>query len=226
MPLIALSGGWIPDLAYAAIERATALFLKWVGGQAGPVVDVSAKAELPERDTVILRGSTIEQVLGIQLSDTEVQRMFSALGFTIEADPALGQWRCTAPSWRFDMGREADLIEEVARLHGFDNIPAQPLSGMGAATVDREDQTPISLLKHRLVARGFNEAITFSFVSPESQRLIDPELDPIALRNPISSDLAVMRTSLIPGLLGVAVHNIKRQRPRVRIFETGLRFFP
>lgn len=215
-----------PDLAYAAIERATALFLKWVGGQAGPVVDVSAKAELPERDTVILRGSTIEQVLGIQLSDTEIQRMFSALGFTIEADPGLGQWRCTAPSWRFDMGREADLIEEVARLHGFDNIPAQPLSGMGAATVDREDQTPISLLKHRLVARGFNEAITFSFVSPESQRLIDPELDPIALRNPISSDLAVMRTSLIPGLLGVAVHNIKRQRPRVRIFETGLRFFP
>lgn len=215
-----------PELAYTAIERATALLLKWVGGEAGPITDVSSATHLPQRDAVVLRASTIEQMLGIELPDTEIRRMFSALGFTIEADLEVGQWRCTAPSWRFDMGREADLIEEVARLYGFDNIPVQPLGGTGAAMVDPENHTPVSLLKHRLVARGFNEAITFSFVSPEMQRLIDPALDPIVLRNPISSDLAVMRTSLIPGLLGAAAHNLKRQRPRVRIFEMGLRFFP
>jgi len=215
-----------PELVYTAIERATALFVEWVGGEAGPVIDVSSEADLPQREPVVLRASAIEQMLGIELPDTEIQRMFSALGFTIEAEPEASQWRCTAPSWRFDMGREADLIEEVARLHGFDNIPARPLGGNGAAAVDPESQAPVSLLKQRLVARGFNEAITFSFISPALQQLIDPELGPIALRNPISSDLAVMRTSLIPGLLGAAAHNIKRQRPRVRIFETGLRFLP
>ena len=215
-----------PELVYTAIERATALFIEWVGGEAGPVIDVSSEADLPQRDPVVLRGSAIEQMLGIELPDTEIQRMFSALGFIIEAEPEARQWRCTAPSWRFDMGREADLIEEVARLHGFDNIPARPLGGNGAANLDPESRAPVSLLKQRLVARGFNEAITFSFVSPALQQLIDPGLDPIALRNPISSDLAVMRTSLIPGLLGAAAHNIKRQRPRVRIFETGLRFLP
>ncbi len=215
-----------PELAYTAIERATALFLECVGGEAGPVIDVSSAADLPQRDAVSLRTSAIEQMLGIALSDSELQRMFAALGFSVVAGPTAGEWQCTAPSWRFDMGREADLIEEVARLYGFDNIPARSLGGNAAATVEPEHQTPLSLLKHRLVARGFSEAITFSFVSPELQRLIDPELDPVALRNPISSDLAVMRTSLIPGLLGAAAHNIKRQRPRVRLFETGLRFFP
>ena len=215
-----------PELVYTAIERATALFIEWVGGEAGPVIDVSSEADLPQRDPVVLRGSAIEQMLGIELPDTEIQRMFSALGFIIEAEPEARQWRCTAPSWRFDMGREADLIEEVARLHGFENIPARPLGGNGAANLDPESRAPVSLLKQRLVARGFNEAITFSFVSPALQQLIDPGLDPIALRNPISSDLAVMRTSLIPGLLGAGAHNIKRQRPRARIFETGLRFLP
>ena len=215
-----------PELAYTAIERATALFLEWVGGEAGPVVDVSSEEHLPRRPAVVLRGSTIEQTLGIELPETEIQRMFSALGFAVAANPASQEWTCTAPSWRFDMGREADLIEEVARLHGFDNIPARPLGGNAPASVEPESQTPVSLLKHRLVARGFNEAITFSFVSPELQRIMDPDLDPIALRNPISADLAVMRTSLLPGLLAAAAHNVKRQRPRIRLFETGLRFFP
>ena len=215
-----------PELPFTAIERATALFLEWVGGEAGPVIDVSSKDELPRRQTVLLRGSTIAQTLGIDLPDGEIQRMFSALGFAVVANPEAEEWACTAPSWRFDMGREADLIEEVARLHGFDNIPVRPLGGNGPSSVDPERQTPVSLLKHRLVARGFNEAITFSFVSPELQRIMDPDVDPIALRNPISADLAVMRTSLLPGLLAAAAHNVKRQRSRIRLFETGLRFFP
>ena len=215
-----------PELVYTAIERATALFLECVGGEAGPVVDVSSPADLPVREPVNLRVSAIRQMLGVDVAPETVARFFTAMGFAVEVDTVTDQWLCTAPSWRFDMGREADLIEEVARLYGYDNVPAAPLGGLGSTRGQPETVAPVALLKQRLASRGFNEAITFSFVSPEWQRLIDPALDPVALRNPISADLAVMRTSLLPGLFGAAAHNIKRQRPRVRLFETGLRFLP
>jgi phenylalanyl-tRNA synthetase beta chain len=124
------------------------------------------------------------------------------------------------------MGREADLLEEIARIHGYDNIPVEPVRGAASAAASAESATPQSVIKQRLVARGFNEAITFSFVSPELQQLVHPEIEPVTLKNPISSDLAVMRTSLMPGLLGAAAHNVNRQQTRVRLFETGLRFMP
>ena len=215
-----------PELAYQAIERATQLFLECVGGEAGPVVDVTSAADLPQREPVTLKAASIQRMLGIDLASDEVTRIFKGLGFAVEADADSGSWLCTAPSWRFDMGREADLLEEIARIHGYDNIPVEPVRGAPSAGAAAETATPQSVIKQRLVARGFNEAITFSFVSPELQQLIDPEIEPVALKNPISSDLAVMRTSLIPGLLGAAAHNLNRQQPRVRLFETGLRFMP
>ena len=214
------------ELAYQAVERATQLFLECVGGEAGPVTDVTSSVHLPKREAVSLKASSIRRMLGIDLASDEVTRIFKGLGFAIEADAATGSWLCTAPSWRFDMGREADLLEEIARIHGYDNIPVEPVRGAASAAASAESAMPQSVIKHRLVARGFNEAITFSFVSPELQQLIHPEIEPVALKNPISSDLAVMRTSLIPGLLGAAAHNINRQQTRVRLFETGLRFMP
>lgn len=215
-----------PELAYRAIERATQLLLDCVGGEAGPVTDVSSPADLPVHEPVTVRAAAIQQMLGIDIPAEEVTRIFSGLGFAVEVAADEATWSCTAPSWRFDMGREADLIEEIARIYGYDNIPVEPLRGAGSASAIAESKTPQTLLKQRLIARGFSEAITFSFVSPEQQRLIDPEIDPIALQNPISSDLAVMRTSLIPGLLSAAAHNVNRQQTRVRLFETGLRFLP
>jgi phenylalanyl-tRNA synthetase beta chain len=215
-----------PELAYQAVERATQLFLQCVGGEAGPVTDVTSSTDLPQRESVTLKAASIQRMLGIDLAADEVTRIFTGLGFAVEADADNGSWLCTAPSWRFDMGREADLLEEIARIHGYDNIPVEPVRGAASAAASAESATPQSVIKQRLVARGFNEAITFSFVSPELQQLIDPEIEPVALKNPISSDLAVMRTSLIPGLLGAAAHNINRQQTRVRLFETGLRFMP
>lgn len=215
-----------PELAYQAVERATQLFLEYVGGEAGPVTDVTSSTDLPKREPVTLKAASIRRMLGIDLAADEVTRIFTGLGFVVEAHTDGGCWLCTAPSWRFDMGREADLLEEIARIHGYDNIPVEPVRGAASAAAAVESATPQSVIKQRLVARGFNEAITFSFVSPELQRLIDPEIEPVALKNPISSDLAVMRTSLIPGLLGAAAHNINRQQTRVRLFETGLRFMP
>ena len=215
-----------PELAYQAVERATQLFLEYVGGEAGPVTDVTSSTDLPKREPVTLKAASIRRMLGIDLAADEVTRIFTGLGFVVEAHTDGGCWLCTAPSWRFDMGREADLLEEIARIHGYDNIPVEPVRGAASAAAAVESATPQSVIKQRLVARGFNEAITFSFVSPELQRLIDPEIEPVALKNPISSNLAVMRTSLIPGLLGAAAHNINRQQTRVRLFETGLRFMP
>ena len=215
-----------PELAYRAMERATQLLLDCVGGEAGPVTDVSSPTDLPVHEPVAVRAAAIQQMLGINIAAEEVTRILSGLGFAVEVNADQDTWSCTAPSWRFDMGREADLIEEIARIYGYDNIPVEPLRGAGSASAIVESETPQTLLKQRLIARGFNEAITFSFVSPEQQRLIDPEIEPIALQNPISSDLAVMRTSLIPGLLSAAAHNVNRQQTRVRLFETGLRFLP
>ena len=215
-----------PELPYRAIERATTLLMEWVGGKPGPSTDISATEHLPARTGVTLRASAIEAMLGIEVPADEVTRILKGLGFEVVVDSAAQEWCCTAPSWRFDMGLEADLIEEIARIFGYDNIPTQPVQGASQAGVNSEATASLADIRHRLVSRGFNEAITFSFVSPDAQALFDPDWVPVALKNPISSDLAVMRTSLLPGLAGAAAHNIKRQITRVRFFETGLRFLP
>lgn len=215
-----------PELAYQAMERATALLLECVGGDAGSVVDVSSPSNLPHREPVLLRKEAVSTMLGIDVADDEITRIFSGLGFKIVPGDRPDTWECTAPSWRFDMGREADLIEEIARIVGYDNIPVAPLSGAASVNALPETQLSKASIKQRLVGRGFSEAITFSFVSPELQQQFDPELAPVSLQNPISSDLAVMRTSLIPGLVAAASHNVKRQQSRVKLFETGLRFMP
>ena len=215
-----------PELAYQAMERATALLLECVGGDAASVVDVTSPSDLPSRTSVLLRKETVSRMLGLDVADEEIVRIFTGLGFEITPGETDGTWSCTAPSWRFDMGREADLIEEIARIVGYNNIPVAPLSGAASVGSLSETQLSKASIKQRLVGRGFSEAITFSFVSPELQQQFDPELAPVSLQNPISSDLAVMRTSLMPGLVAAAGHNIKRQQSRVKLFETGLRFMP
>ena len=215
-----------PELAYQAMERATALLLECVGGDAASVVDVTSPSDLPRCEPVLLRKEAVDTMLGIDVADDEITRIFSGLGFKIVPGDRAGTWKCTAPSWRFDMGREADLIEEIARTVGYDNIPVALLSGAASVNALPETQLSKASIKQRLVGRGFSEAITFSFVSPELQQQFDPKLAPVSLQNPISSDLAVMRTSLIPGLVAAASHNIKRQQSRVKLFETGLRFMP
>jgi phenylalanyl-tRNA synthetase beta chain len=215
-----------PELPYRAIERATTLLLEWVGGKPGPITDISATEHLPPRAGVTLRASAIEAMLGIEVPADEVTRILKGLGFEVVHDAAAQEWCCTAPSWRFDMGLEADLIEEIARIFGYDNIPTQPVQGASQAGANSEAIASLAEIRYRLVSRGFNEAITFSFVSPGAQALFNPDWVPVSLKNPISSDLAVMRTSLLPGLAGAAAHNIKRQTTRIRLFETGLRFLP
>jgi phenylalanyl-tRNA synthetase beta chain len=214
--------GVSPELQRLALERATALLIAIAGGQPGPVVDVCAAEHLPQRAPIRLRRARIGRVLGATIADAEVQDILTRLGLTLETTD--DGWLATPPAWRFDLGIEEDLIEELARVHGYDNIvttaPVAPL----AMTALPEGRVEEGALRRVLIERGYQEAITFSFVEPKLQALLDPENAPIALANPISADLAVMRTTLWASLIPAVLHNVRRQQTRVRLFETGLRF--
>lgn len=212
------------ELQRAAMERATALFLQIVGGEPGPVSEVVSTDQLPKREPIALRPGRIQRVLGFGMAAKQVERILTGLGIAVTANDA--GWSCVPPSWRFDIAQEVDLIEELARVYGYNNLPVSHIKADLQIKPSSETQRSLTVIKQRLAARGFFEAITFSFVSPEQQAMFDPELAPVALRNPISADLSVMRTSLLPGLLKVLSHNVKRQANRVRVFETGLRFLP
>lgn len=216
------------ELQRTAIERATALLLEIVGGEAGPVVEKISEAELPQCAEITLIEEHIEKMLGLTIEASEVEEILTRLGMNISKIDSNGKngWKVIAPSYRFDMAIEADLIEELARIYGYNRLPVRtPMAAMPLQAVP-ENVLAMKDVRRQLVGRGYQEAITYSFVDPEIQKLLDPEVTPLALANPISADLSVMRTNLWAGLVQTAVHNIKRQQPRVRLFETGLSFVP
>jgi phenylalanyl-tRNA synthetase beta chain len=212
------------ELQRRAIERASALLIEICGGSAGPVTEAISEHNLPKRQHIELRQSRLTQLLGMSLEASEVLEILIRLGLKAETTEA--GWQIKAPSYRFDIAIEADLIEEVARVQGYNNLPSK--SALGSAHLKRSHEQKLSLrtLKRQLVAEGYQEAITYSFVELKLQQLLDPESKPLTLLNPISSDLAVMRTNLWPGLINAVQHNLNRQQTRVALFETGLRFVP
>lgn len=212
------------QLQVTAIERATQLLLDIVGGQPGPVQEVISEADLPVANEVHLRESRIQRVLGLTIEKSEVTAMLSRLGLGItETDDG---WNIIAPSWRFDIAIEADLLEEIARIYGYNRLPVTTIHTDLKLRPKSETKTGIKLVRSQLLARGYQEAITYSFVDPKSQQLVCPGDEVVTLANPISADMAVMRTSLWPGLLNALHYNLSRQRTRVRLFESGLRFIP
>lgn len=202
-----------------AIERATELLLDIVGGQAGPVVEKTATKQ--SLKVVTLSAKRLEQVLGMCFELSDVTEMFERLGFEVNAN-AEG-WECVIPSWRFDIAIEADLIEEVARVYGYNNLPTRQLYVPVNFVPRKEAQTPLQRVQQHLLSRDYQEAITYSFIDTSQQQWFCDET-PVAVQNPISSDMSVMRTSLLPGLIQAMQHNNKRQISRVRLFETGLQF--
>ncbi|KAB7654790.1 phenylalanine--tRNA ligase subunit beta [Plesiomonas shigelloides] len=207
-----------------AMERATALLLDICGGEAGPVVDVTSAAHLPQAATITLRRSKLDALIGYHVEDDVVTDILTRLGCQV-SKTAEG-WTAVAPSWRFDMEIEEDLVEEVARIFGYNNIPNEaPLAEL-RMNDHREANLPLKRVKAALVDKGYQEAITYSFVDPKVQALLHPGEEAMILPNPISVDMSAMRLSLWSGLLGAAVYNQNRQQPRVRIFESGLRFVP
>ncbi len=212
------------ELQRNAIERATALLLEIVGGEAGPVVEKTSEADLPSCAEIVLVEAHIEKMLGLTIEASEVEEILTRLGMQLSKMDA--GWKVIAPSYRFDMAIEADLIEELARIYGYNRLPVRtPMAATPLLPVP-ENELAMKDVRRQLVGRGYQEAVTYSFVDPATQKLLDPEVAPLALANPISADLSVMRTNLWAGLVQTAVHNIKRQQPRVRLFETGLSFVP
>ena len=211
-----------PELQGTAIERATQLLLDIVGGEAGPITDVSIAEHLPQRAPIMLRYERVSRVLGRVISKATIQDILQRLDMKTEAISA--GWQVTAPGFRFDIEGEIDLIEEIARIYGYSEIPSVRPTLRGQMVPRPEAHIQLEAFKQVLVQRGYQEAITYSFVDPTIQQLVDPDAESIVLANPISADLSVMRTSLWAGLLQAAQHNLNRQQNRVRLFESGLRF--
>jgi phenylalanyl-tRNA synthetase beta chain len=205
-----------------ALERATALLVAIAGGEPGPVVTETLAAELPVRSAVLLRRDRLDSLLGIQVPDAEVLRMFRALGMSIET--VAEGWHIVPPAARFDIAIEEDLIEEVVRLYGYDQIP--DIAGSVPLRLAQSTETLVSVDRMRagLVDQGYQEAVTYSFIDPQLDALFAGDDAYIELQNPISSAQSVMRRSLWPGLIQALKLNLNRQENRVRLFEYGVRF--
>jgi phenylalanyl-tRNA synthetase beta chain len=213
-----------PDLQRRAVERATALLLAIVGGRPGPVVEASVRAQLPKIPVVPLRAARIERLLGYRPSSAEVTATLRRLGMKVKA---VGRdWRVTPPSHRFDIRREVDLIEEIARIHGYERLPSRRPQAVMRAVAQPESRVGVNRLRATLADRDYQEVVTYSFVDPAAAALFDPAIQPKKLANPIAADMAVMRTSLWPGLLKTVSYNLNRQQDRVRVFEVGRCFVP
>lgn len=212
------------QLQRAAIERATQLIVLICGGLPGPVVEAVAPDHLPARRPVRLRTARVAKVLGIAFTAGQIEKLLQGLGFALQR--AGDDFVITPPSHRFDIAIEEDLIEEVARVHGYDNIPAlPPQASLAMLPLPEARRLPMQV-RRLLAERGYHEVVTYSFVDSAWETDFTGNAAPIALANPIASQMAVMRSGLIAGLADVLATNRKRQNERVRVFEIGRCFLP
>lgn len=211
-----------PTIQKLAIERATELIMTLSQGAAGPITEVRAAEFLPKSTTITLRKSRLSRVLGFEIPDQDVSDTLHYLGMHVTA--VAEGWQVVAPDYRFDIAREVDLIEEVVRVYGYQHIPQRKPALPVTFIAQSELKLPVQRLRHLLIDRGYQEVITYSFISQQLQAMFDPEHQALALVNPLSPELAVMRTTLWPSLVSVLSYNLNRQVSRLRLFETGLRF--
>ncbi|MCY4164625.1 MAG: phenylalanine--tRNA ligase subunit beta [Gammaproteobacteria bacterium] len=205
-----------------ALELATELIAGAAGGRAGPVVDSKDGARLPQREPIRLRRDRLAALLGLALPDTEVAAMLRGLGMKVRM--LKKGWRVTPPSFRFDLDREIDLVEEIARVHGYENIPETPARWSAHPAPSSERQVDVDRIRALLVDRGYCECINYSFLDKETHQAFHAGAPELELANPLSSELSVLRGSLWPGLLRNWRDNRDRGMPRARLFEVGICF--
>lgn len=213
-----------PTIQELALERATELLLTIVGGQAGPVVCEQCLAYMPDVPPILLRYARIEKILGYPVVRERITTLLSALGMQLLEQGA--DWQVTVPSSRFDVTQEIDLIEEIARLVGYDNIPERPARGASQMVNLPNTQVTLNTFADYWVQQGYSEIISFSFIDKKDHELFQLQPAPLALLNPLSNDLAAMQVSLLPGLLSTWRYNQNRQGERIRLFEIGRCFIP
>lgn len=211
-----------PLLQSTALERATQLILDIAGGEPGPVVDVMQEHYLPKPVTIVLRSDKVNKLLGLTIESAQIESILQKLGFSCVKNQA--GWDVTVPARRSDITLEVDLIEEIMRLYGYDQLPLQSAYASLQINPASEDKLTLQKLRRICCDLGYHEVITYSFVDKSLQHQFDPEHKPKELVNPITADMTVMRTNLWPGLMNTYLYNRHRQQSRVRIFETGLRF--
>ncbi len=208
-----------PELPRIAVEYATKLILDIAGGVPGPVIEAVREADLPQPQVVDLRRERLARVLGVRVADAEVERILRALGLGVHA--TVDGWRVTAPTRRFDIAIEEDLIEEIARIHGYNAIPTTLPGGATRVVSPSETQLDEATVRRQLVARDFLEAINYAFVDGELLAKWHATDGGVPLANPLSAELSTMRTMLLPGLVAALGRNVARQQSRVRLFEIG-----
>ncbi len=200
------------------------MLLAIVGGEAGPVVEAVSEAHVPKAAQIALTRTKLDRILGISIATETVTEIFQRLGMQVEVSG--DEWQVTVPSYRFDISIPEDLIEEVARVYGYNNIPNVAPQAALAMSKHQESRISVHSLRDLLVARGYQEAITYSFVDPKVQETLFPGQSALVLPNPISVDMSAMRLNLWPGLLQAVQYNQNRQQNRIRLFEYGLKFIP
>jgi phenylalanyl-tRNA synthetase beta chain len=206
----------------AAIERATALLVEIAGGEPGPLLVAEEADHVPANQAVRLRPGRLQAVIGCEIKNETVEGILRRLGMRVDWDGE--QWTVMAPSARFDIEIEEDLIEEVARIYGYNRIPEAPVAGELAPGTTRSHRVSLSRVRESLCAAGYQEAINYSFVDQRQLEAVSHADSVLPLANPLSSDMDVMRTTLLPGLLTSLARNVRRQQSRVRLFESGVAF--
>ena len=204
-----------------ALERASQLIIDICGGQVGPLCE--AQAALPLRQPVRLRLARVAKILGVAFTAQQIGDIFARLGFAFTHDG--DDFIVSPPTYRFDIEIEEDLIEEIARLHGYDEIPSRAPQARLAMLPQTEDSRPLFRVRQILADRGFQEVVNFAFVEESWESDFAANVSPIRLANPIASQMSVMRSTLIGGLVANVVTNLKRKQNRIRLFETGRCFF-
>ena len=208
-----------PELPRIAVEYATKLILDIAGGVTGPIIEAVLPEHLQPSQPITLRRARLARVLGLQVADAEVERILRALGLSVE-NIAEG-WRVVPPSRRFDLAIEEDLIEEIARIHGYDKIPTTLPSGAARLVVPSETRVEDSSARRQMASRDYLEAVNYAFVDADLLAKWGKADGAVPLANPLSAELGVMRTALLPGLVAALARNTVRQQPRVRLFELG-----
>ena len=210
------------ELPLLAMNRASQLISELAGGDFGPITVVEDVARLPQRDAITLKQAQVDQLLGYAIAGEFIADALQRLGCIVTVT-ATGEWHVVPPSHRYDMAIYQDLIEEVARIDGYDNIQIS-LPMMDVMLAKHQDQFELPQLRQTLVTLGYQEAISFSFADAKLEKQLNPAVHPLMLANPISSELAAMRSTLLSSLIPCVQYNLNRQQNRVRFFELGLRF--
>ncbi|NKB47408.1 MAG: phenylalanine--tRNA ligase subunit beta [Legionellales bacterium] len=211
-----------PALQVQAMERATQLLLEIVGGQAGPLIHEKISDALPQVKQIILRPDRVNSLLGMVIESEKMRDILQRLGMTVIEQT--DHWQVQVPSYRFDITMEVDLIEEIARVYGYQQLPEDCLTTTATLQLQSESQLSLTQIKQTLVGLGYHESIHYSFVDPKLQQCLAPQIGAIDLANPLAEDLSQMRVSLWPGLLTSVRYNQHRQQESMRLFEVGLTF--